>query len=193
MVRDIVLLGESVLRRKSKPVRAVDAAVRRLIDDLLATVAEAHGLGLAAPQVGVARRVIVAHDGEIDPLVLVNPRILKRSGRDTGTEGCLSMPGLYGLVPRSKTLVVEALDRAGRTVTIEAEGLLARCIQHEIDHLNGVLFIDHAESLWWLEEVDGDAEGEPEGEEPGVRRVPTTTDDVVEYFDELRRSGVTTA
>ncbi len=193
MVRDIVLLGESVLRRKSKPVRAVDAAVRRLIDDLLATVAEAHGLGLAAPQVGVARRVIVAHDGEIDPLVLVNPRIIKRSGRDTGTEGCLSMPGLYGLVPRSKTLVVEALDRAGRTVTIEAEGLLARCIQHEIDHLNGVLFIDHAESLWWLEEVDGDAEGEPEGEEPGVRRVPTTTDDVVEYFDELRRSGVTTA
>lgn len=193
MVRDIVLLGESVLRRKSKPVRAVDAAVRRLIDDLLATVAEAHGLGLAAPQVGVARRVIVAHDGEIDPLVLVNPRIIKRSGRDTGTEGCLSMPGLYGSVPRSKTLVVEALDRAGRTVTIEAEGLLARCIQHEIDHLNGVLFIDHAESLWWLEEVDGDAEGESDGEEPGVRRVPTQTDEVVEYFDALRRSGVTTA
>jgi peptide deformylase len=195
--REIVLLGDEILRRKARPVKAVDAGTRRLIDDLVQTMREADGLGLAAPQIGAAKRVFVCRDGD-DVLVLVNPQFKRLSGRDVGVEGCLSMPGLQGNVPRAKHVVITGLDRSGRTVTYEAEGLLARCMQHEYDHLNGVMFIDHTKDLWWLERVAAD-ESEPQGEveevdetEAGggpkilVRRVPCTLPEVMDYYAEMR-------
>jgi peptide deformylase len=191
-----VLLGDEVLRRRAKPVKTVDAAVRRLIDDLVDTMQDAEGLGLAAPQIGVAKRVFVARDGD-SVVVLVNPQVRAKSGHDVGVEGCLSMPGLQGNVRRAKELTISALDRSGRTVTYEAEGLLARIFQHEFDHLNGVLFIDHTRDLWWLEEVepgeeiddeeeDTDAVEDAEEHRIHLRRVPTTLSEVHEYFEELR-------
>lgn len=205
MRRDIVLLGEEVLRRKCKPVATVDAVTRRLIDDMVATMEAANGVGLAAPQVGVAKRILVAAD-EDEIHALINPKIISRSGRETGTEGCLSIPGLFGAVPRARRVVVTGLDRSGRQVRIEAEGWLARIFQHELDHLNGVLFIDHTKELWWTVEVEDDAEeladheAEPAGEvdadeedEDGVRfrRIPTTLAEVTAHFDELREQGQT--
>jgi len=191
--RDIVLLGDEVLRRKAKPVPAVDGPVRRLMDDLIETMHASHGLGLAAPQLGVAKRVIVAWDGECDVLALANPQIKKRSGRQTGSEGCLSMPGLYGTVSRARKVVVTGLDRAGRTVVVEAEGLLARALQHEIDHLNGDLFIDLAEDLWWTvavqpgERID-DEEVEEEEDGTRFREIETTVDEAIAHFAAVREA-----
>jgi peptide deformylase len=187
LLREIVMLGEPVLRAKAKPVKAVDAATRRLIDDLVQTMDQADGLGLAAPQIGVGKRVVVCRD-EDRVLALVNPRIEARRGRETGVEGCLSMPGLQGNVPRAKVVTVSGLDRAGRTVSYEADGLLARVFQHEIDHLNGALFIDHTRDLWWLERVgdEDDDEEEADDEHVQLQRVPTTLREVESWFAELR-------
>ena len=183
MVREIVLLGEEVLRRKAKPVKAVDASIRKLIDDMTETMHDADGVGLAAPQVSVAKRVIVVHDGECEPFALVNPRIVAQRGRKEGVEGCLSMPGLQGMVPRARELEVSALDLAGRTIKLAAEGFLARVIQHEIDHLNGVLFIDHTDELWWLEQVEGELD---EDGDPVLERVPATLPEIEAHFADLR-------
>lgn len=181
MRRRIIYYGEPALRQKSKPVKEVDAQIRRLVADLIETMRAADGVGLAAPQVDILRRVIVAHDGECEPFGLINPRIVARRGRLEGVEGCLSIPGLQGMVPRARWVEVAALDIAGRTVRIEAEDLLARVLQHEIDHLNGVLFVDHTRDIWWLEEVD-----EGEDEETSVRRVPTDLAEVERHFAALR-------
>lgn len=175
MEREIVHLGAEVLRRKAKPARRVDATVRKLIADLLETMEAHDGLGLAAPQIGVSRRVIVAHDGECEPVALVDPQIRARRGSETGLEGCLSIPGLQGNVRRARQITVTGLDRNGRTVTIEACDLLARVLQHEVDHLNGVLFIDHTKDIWWLERAGDEEDAEP-------RRVPTTRAEVEAYF-----------
>lgn len=183
MRREIVLLGEEVLRRKAKPVKLVDASIRKLIDDLTETMHDADGVGLAAPQVAVGKRVIVVHDGECEPFALVNPRLVAQRGRKEGVEGCLSMPGLQGLVPRAREIEVSALDVAGRTIKLEAEGFLARVIQHEIDHLNGVLFIDHTSDLWWLEEAAGETD---EDGDPILVRVKATLPEIEDYFNELR-------
>lgn len=176
MLREIVLLGDEVLRRKARPVAGVGAAERKLIDDLLETMDAANGLGLAAPQIGVGKRIVVVHDGECDPFALVNPKILKKSGRDEASEGCLSMPGLFGMVTRSKRLSVVAQDRSGREIRLDAEGLLARVIQHELDHLNGVLFIDHTTDLWFYARDDDDEDEET------LIRIPTTVAEVHEHF-----------
>ena len=116
---------------------------------MLETMYAAEGIGLAAPQVGVSTRLFVMdiRDPEIEPRALINPVIVARSGSESGEEGCLSLPGLVGEVERSASIVVEALDLQGKPVRIEASGLHARCIQHEIDHLDGVLFIDHLSPL----------------------------------------------
>ncbi len=193
MRRDIVLLGEEVLRRKAKPVAAVDGPTRRLIDDLIETMHASNGLGLAAPQLGVAKRVIVAWDGEGDVIALVNPQIKRRSGRQTGSEGCLSMPGLYGTVTRARKVVVTGLDRSGRTVAVEAEGLLARALQHEIDHLNGDLFIDLADDLWWnvlVEPGEVVDEDEVDEDEDGyrIRQVEATVAEAHEHFAAARQT-----
>ena len=149
-VRALHVLGSPVLRQKSPAVRIVDDEVRQLVDDLFETMRAAKGVGLAANQIGVARRVAVVDVGEEDPppLVLINPVILERSEEDeTAEEGCLSIPDIFGDVTRPARLVVEALDVEGKKVRTEASGYKARAIQHEIDHLDGVLFLDHLSAV----------------------------------------------
>ena len=143
-VREIRLLGDPVLRKVAEPVETVDDEVRRLMDDMLETMYDADGVGLAAPQIGESRRVIVIdiRDPDVPPFGLVNPVILAR-----GEEGCLSIPGLAEIVERPASVVVEALDRDGNPTRIEAEGLLARALQHEVDHLDGILFFDRVSPL----------------------------------------------
>ena len=137
------------LRRRAEPVDAVDDRVRRLIDDMFETMYEAPGIGLAAPQVDVAMRVITIDlsKDRNEPLCLVNPEIRWAEGEMEYEEGCLSVPGVYDMVKRAERVRVSATDRDGQAREIEAEGLLAACIQHEIDHLDGRLFVDHLSRL----------------------------------------------
>jgi len=143
MIREIRLFGDPVLRAESEPVEAFDEDLRRLIDDLLETMYDADGIGLAAPQIGVPARVFVydIRDPEIEAGVLVNPVIIDRSGSLRDEEGCLSLPGLTEIVERAEHISVRGLDTDGNPVEFDAEGLLSRCLQHENDHLDGVLFL----------------------------------------------------
>lgn len=148
----IRLLGEKVLRRRADPVEEITGEVRRLVNDMFDTMYEAEGIGLAAPQVGVSRRVLVVDVEDTDENrhvhALVNPAVVQSSREtDRGTEGCLSIPGIEETVTRPARVTVEALSEGGEPVRIEADGLLARALQHEIDHLDGVLFIDRVSSL----------------------------------------------
>ena len=136
------LLGSPVLRQRSEEVGAVDDEVRRLVDDMFETMDAARGVGLAANQVGVARRVAVV-DADEDRFAMIDPVILESEGRDAAEEGCLSIPEIYGDVSRPERVVIEATDRDGNRYRKEATGLKARAIQHEIDHLDGILFLDH--------------------------------------------------
>ena len=133
------------LRRPAKAVAAVDAATVRLIDDMLETMYDAPGVGLAAPQVNVSKRVIVVDVSEEKntPLALVNPEVIASEDEEQMEEGCLSVPGIYEQVVRAARVRVRAIDREGNPVEIDAEGLLAVCLQHEIDHLDGKLFVDY--------------------------------------------------
>lgn len=149
-LREIELLGSDVLRTPGEEVAEIDDEVRALIDDMFETMRTAEGIGLAAPQVGVSRRVLVVdlHDEETPPLALVNPRVVESSRqRERAEEGCLSVPGVVAVVERPSSVTVEALDRDGAPVRIEAEDLLARCLLHEVDHLDGVLFLDRVGAL----------------------------------------------
>lgn len=137
------------LHRKATPVDLVDDSVRRLIADMAETMYEAPGIGLAATQVDVHRRVIVIDVSEDKSklLAFINPEILERSGEQVCEEGCLSVPGIYEKVSRSERVRVRALDPQGKSFTLEAEGLLAVCVQHEIDHLEGKVFVEHLSQL----------------------------------------------
>jgi peptide deformylase len=137
------------LRTMAKPVAAVDARIRRLIDDMFETMYGAPGVGLAATQVDVHERVLVLDVSQErnQPLAFVNPEIVTREGVAEGEEGCLSVPGIFDLVDRAARITVRALDRDGKPFELPAEGLLAVCIQHEMDHLEGILFIDHLSRL----------------------------------------------
>lgn len=149
-VRTLHLLGSPVLRQHAAPVARIDDRVRELVDDLLETMRAAKGVGLAANQIGVANRVAVVDVGDEDPppLVLINPVILHRSEElETAEEGCLSIPEIFGDVERNARVVVEALDREGHKFRAEAQGYKARAIQHEIDHLDGILFLDHLSAV----------------------------------------------
>jgi peptide deformylase len=141
-IRIIRKEGDPVLRAKAKPVREVDRHITKLLDDLADTMYDAKGIGLAAPQIGILKRCIVIDIGE-GLIELVNPEIVSREGTQLGTEGCLSIPGVRGEVMRSQKVVVRGLNRQGEPVEIEAEDLLSRCLQHEIDHLDGILFTDY--------------------------------------------------
>jgi peptide deformylase len=148
----IIVAPDPRLKVKAKPVAAVDDEVRRLMDDMLETMYSAPGIGLAAPQVGVARRVIVvdaARDGEpLRPLQLANPQILWRSEElATFSEGCLSLPEQFAEIERPNAIKLRYLDYQNELRETNVEGLLATCIQHEMDHLNGVLFVDHLSAL----------------------------------------------
>ena len=145
-LRSLHLLGSPVLRQHSAEVGTVDEDVRRLIADLFETMDAARGVGLAANQVGVARRVAVV-DADGDRFAMIDPVIVEAEGRATAEEGCLSIPEIYGDVTRPERIVVEALDQDGARYRKEAMGLKARAIQHEIDHLDGILFLDHLSLL----------------------------------------------
>jgi peptide deformylase len=149
-LRPLHLLGSPVLRQRAAPVAQVDDAVRRLVDDLFDTMYAAKGVGLAANQVGVTQRVAVVDVGDQGPppLVLINPTISARSAEsETAEEGCLSIPEIYGDVERTLTITVAAIDRDGHPYAMELSGYKARAVQHEIDHLDGVLFLDHVSAV----------------------------------------------
>lgn len=137
------------LRIKAQPVEVVDNQVRRLVDDMLETMYEAPGIGLAAPQVNVPKRVIVIDISEDKsaPLCLINPEIIAHEGLEEMEEGCLSVPSIFEKVQRYERVTVRALDRTGSAVETTADGLLAVCIQHEMDHLEGKLFVDYLSEL----------------------------------------------
>ena len=137
------------LRKVAEPVATVDDALRATVDDMFETMHESQGVGLAATQVDVHKRLFVADcsEDQNEPLVFINPEITKAEGHFTNDEGCLSFPGVYAKVERAERITVEALDRNGEKFSLDAEGLLAICIQHELDHLNGKLFVDYLSPL----------------------------------------------
>ncbi len=136
------LYGDPILRTVAEPVAAVTPEIKRIIEDLVATMWHQVGIGLAAPQVGISLRIIVMDDGKGGARALVNPAISERGGSVREEEGCLSLPGIFAEVERSKWIRVSALDGGGQPISFEAQGLHAKVIQHEVDHLDGVLFID---------------------------------------------------
>jgi peptide deformylase len=151
-LREIVLLGDPVLRKPAQEVESFDEELQGLVEDMFATMAAAEGAGLAGPQVGISKRVLVADvrhvEGDHARVALVNPRVVETSDEaEKEAEGCLSIPGVSEVVERPYQVVVEGHDPTGEPVRIEAGGLFARVLQHEIDHLDGVLFIDHLSPL----------------------------------------------
>lgn len=153
---------DDVLRQKAKRVSRIDSSIQKLIDDMVETMQAVGGLGLAAPQVGVSRRVIVLQEPEAEPVAVINPEIVRRSGAQEVTEGCLSVPGYYGELTRSARVTVKGKDRQGKEIRIKASGLVAEALQHEIDHLNGTLYLDRLESQDKLYQV---GESQDTGEE----------------------------
>lgn len=185
-IRPIVTAPNPVLRQKCKKVKTIDASIQRLIDDMIETMRDAPGVGLAANQVGVPLRVIVIEvpveseedeDGSegrprTEVYTLINPQIVKRSGERRLDEGCLSIPGYKASVPRSVSVTVKGLNRDGKEVRIKAENnLLAEALEHEIDHINGILYIDHLESMDELVPLEGPVRdaGESEDAAPPAR------------------------
>jgi peptide deformylase len=146
---EILTFPDARLRNKAKPVLAVTDEIRRTVDDMFQTMYEAPGIGLAAIQVNVPLRIIVidVSDQHDSPVCLINPEILERHGEEQMEEGCLSVPGFYDQVSRAEKIRFRALDREGETFEQEADGLLAVCVQHEIDHLDGKLFVDYLSAL----------------------------------------------
>lgn len=152
-LRNILTDGEPTLMKTARPVTRFDHRLHDLLDDLADTMEEANGVGLAAPQVGVLRRVAVVCDGE-EVIELVNPEIIAQSGEQSGPEGCLSVPGRYGIVTRPNVVRVRAQDREGHWFEVEGEELLARGFCHELEHLDGHLYIEHVERFLTEEEVE---------------------------------------
>lgn len=148
-ILDILHFPDPRLRNKAKPVAQVDDSIRRLVDDMLETMYQAPGIGLAATQVNVAKRVVVIDlsEDKSEALCLINPEILAKDGIEQMEEGCLSVPGIYEPVSRASHIRLRALDREGNPFEMEADDLLAVCIQHELDHLEGKLFVDYLSSL----------------------------------------------
>lgn len=145
-VLKIRCVPDPVLRQKAKRIRALDPKLNKLIDDMLETLPAAQGVGLAAPQIGVSLRLVVIALPDEEPSVLINPEVIKRAGEREVDEGCLSVPGYRGKVKRSATVTVKARDRAWKECRYKGTELLAQVLEHEIDHLNGILYIDNVES-----------------------------------------------
>lgn len=153
-LRKVVYEGDEILRKKSKPVLEFNKRISYLIDDMFETMKEYDGVGLAAPQVGILRRVVVIDTSTEDNpqrFELINPEIIETEGEVDGSEGCLSVPGMTGMVVRPERVKVKAYDRNGEEIIIEGEGLLARALCHEIDHLEGILFVDSASEVTEVE------------------------------------------
>lgn len=154
-ILNIRTLPDPSLREKTKKVTTIDDSIQNLIEDMIDTMRHANGVGLAANQIGVLKKIVVIEIPDEDGVrVLINPEIIRRVGERLVDEGCLSMPGYRGELLRSVKIRVKALDRYGKSVRIKAEGLLAQALEHETDHINGILYIDHLkshENLWKLE------------------------------------------
>ena len=146
MILEIKKYPDSILKKKSEEVKEVNDGIRRLIVNMLETMYTDQGVGLAAPQIGILKRILVLDVGE-GPKVFINPRILARKGKEISEEGCLSVPEVFLKIKRAKEITVEALNEKGEKFRVEAAGLLARCLQQEIDHLNGALILDRI-NLW---------------------------------------------
>ena len=164
--RNILTKEQPALYKKCRPVTEFNPRLHQLLDDMAETLAGENGVGLAAPQVGVLRRAVIVletnvPEGEEEYLIeLVNPEIIEATGEQNGAEGCLSVPGEYGLVKRPMHVKVRAQDRNGNTFEVEGEGLTARCFCHEIDHLDGIVFTSKCERMLTEEELQGGAEEE---------------------------------
>lgn len=140
-LREIRTAGDPVLRQVAKPVEKFEGYLHTLLDDMIETMYEADGVGLAAPQIGISKRIVVIDVGD-GPIELINPRIISAEGEELDVEGCLSVPSVRGEVKRAAKVTAEGFNRRGEKVEITGEGLLARALQHELDHLDGILFID---------------------------------------------------
>ena len=163
MIREIVEKGDAVLTKRCHPVTRFDRKLALLLDDMRETLVESGGVGLAAPQVGILRRVALVMNEEEHIHELINPEIIETSGEQTGWEGCLSLPGMYGKVTRPMKVKVRAQDRDGNWYETEGEGLTARCFCHEIEHLDGILYRSRGERVYSVEEMDAVDQAEREG------------------------------
>ena len=154
--------GDPVLNKKCHPVTRFDDKLADLLDDLKETLSDSGGVGLAAPQIGILRRVVVVEDRDDHMLELVNPVIVSQEGEQNGWEGCLSVPGKYGMVQRPSLVTVRAQDRDGNFFEASGEDLVARCFCHELEHLDGHLFVEHTDRLYTVEELDAMEQAEEE-------------------------------
>lgn len=153
-LRTIIKDGDEVLAKKAKTVEKFDQKLWDLLDDMTETLEEANGLGLAAPQVGILRRVILVLNSQGELVELINPVIVKRDGEQDGLEGCLSVPGIWGYVSRPERVTVQAQNRHGEPFEIKGEGMVARCFCHEVDHLEGILYTHHCDKVYTQDELD---------------------------------------
>ena len=156
-IRAMRYLPDPVLRQKTKKVSTIDNSIQRLINDMVETMQQVNGVGLAAPQIGVSLRVVVLQMPGEEPVAIINPEIVKRSGEQEVTEGCLSVPGYAGEIKRSASVTIKGRDQNGKEMRIKADGLLAQALEHELDHLNGILYIDHVESEDRLHKIEPEA------------------------------------
>lgn len=163
-LRNIVTVGDSILTKVCRPVTKFDHRLHVLIDDMTETLFDAKGVGLAAPQVGVLRRVVVVDTGTDGVLELINPEILEQSGEQTGMEGCLSVPGKWGIVTRPNVVKLRAQDRNGAWFEVEGEGLTARAFCHELAHLDGQLYTEVADRMLTQEELEAMMDDEEDAE-----------------------------
>lgn len=167
-LRNILEKGDATLEKHCRPITSFDARIHQLLDDMRETLIASNGVGLAAPQVGVLRRAVLVLETNVENeedayiIELLNPEIIDTQGEQTGPEGCLSVPGVYGIVTRPETVTVQAQDRNGNPFQVTGHGLTARAFCHEIDHLEGCLFLTKAERLLSPEELAGEEDGEEE-------------------------------
>lgn len=161
-LREILTQGDPVLTKTCRPVEKFDRKLHDLLDDLKETLSDSGGVGLAAPQIGILRRVVVVEDRDDHMLELVNPVIASQEGEQNGWEGCLSVPGKYGMVQRPSLVTVRAQDRDGNFFEASGEDLVARCFCHELEHLDGHLFVEHTDRLYTVEELDAMEQAEEE-------------------------------
>ena len=160
VIRKIHQLPDSVLRQKAKRISAIDSSIQRLIDDMVETMRQANGVGLAAPQVGVSLRIVVVHPPGEELITLINPKMVKRAGERGVIEGCLSIPGYTGEIKRSVSVTVKGQNRQGKAIRLTATDLMAQALEHELDHLNGILYIDHLENQDKFHKTDPEIEQE---------------------------------
>ena len=153
-VAPIRVLPDPVLRQKAKRVRAVDSSIKKLVENMRETMHSRGGVGLAAPQIGVPLRIIVIRIPDEEDIALINPEVVRRKGERPVSEGCLSVPGYFGEIKRAESVTVKGLDLNGQKIRIRATELLAEVLEHEIDHLNGVLYIDRLESMDKLRKIE---------------------------------------